>query len=171
MNDFAPAPGYALLHVLHPMVSGGASRCGGLSVVFRDSVAVRHHPLPDKFFASTFELQLVRVGLPPSTIHAIFNICQPQRIPQWPTSVTAVVDELGDDVDPISFESALHNPFCSAALRQASKASWNSCNVSSSWPSTSLRQLDVVCCVHPTSKWLSTEAVAAKSERRRLERG
>jgi hypothetical protein len=92
----APAPGNSSLHVLRPMVSGGASRGGGLEVVFRDSVVVRRHPLADKFRPSTFELQLIRVGLPPSTVHAVFNIYRPQRIPKRPTSVAAFVDELGD---------------------------------------------------------------------------
>ena len=96
MNDIALAPGYSSLHVPRPMVNGGASRGGGLSVVFRDSVVVRRHPLADKFCPSTFELQLIRVGLPPSTVHAVFNIYRPQRIPQRSTSVAAFVDELGD---------------------------------------------------------------------------
>ena len=74
MNDNVPAPGFSSLHVPRPMVSGGASRGGGLSVVFRNSVVVRRHPLADKFCPSTFELQLIRVGLPPSTVHAVFNI-------------------------------------------------------------------------------------------------
>jgi hypothetical protein len=91
MNDITPAPGYSSLHVPRPIVSGGASRGGGLSVVFRDSVVVRRHPLADKFCPSTFELQLVRVGLPPSIVHAVFNIYRPQRS----TSVVAFVDELG----------------------------------------------------------------------------
>ena len=62
MNDIAPAPGYSSLHVPRLMVSGGASRGGGLSVVFRDSFVVRRHPPADKFCPSTFELQLIRVG-------------------------------------------------------------------------------------------------------------
>ena len=78
------------------MVSGGASRGGGLSVVFRDFVIVRRHPLADKFCPSTFELKLIHVRLPPSTVHAVFNIYRPQRIPQRSTSVAAFVDELGD---------------------------------------------------------------------------
>ena len=64
--------------------------------VFRDSVVVRRHPLADKFCPSTFELQLIRVGLPPLTVHAVLNIYRPQRIPQRSTSVAAFVDELGD---------------------------------------------------------------------------
>jgi hypothetical protein len=49
MNDIAPAPGYLSLHVPRPLGSGGASRGGGLSVVYGDSVVVRCHPLADKF--------------------------------------------------------------------------------------------------------------------------
>ena len=74
MNDIGPAPGYSSLHVPRPMVSGGASRGGCLSVVFRDSVVIHRHPLADKLCPSTFELQLIRVGLPPTTVHAVFNI-------------------------------------------------------------------------------------------------
>jgi len=40
MNDIAPSPGYSSLHVPRPLVSGGASRGGGLSVIFR---AFCHH--------------------------------------------------------------------------------------------------------------------------------
>jgi hypothetical protein len=96
MNDIVPSPGYSSLGVPRPMVSGGASRSGGLSVVFRDSAVVRRHPLADKFCPSTFELQLVRVESPPSTVHSVFNIYRPQRIPQWSTSVAAFVDKLND---------------------------------------------------------------------------
>jgi hypothetical protein len=94
MNDIAPAPGYSSLHVPRLMVSGGASRGGGLSVVFRDSVVVRCHPLADKLRRSTFELQLIRVGLPPSTVHAVFNTYRTQRIPKRSTSIAAFVDDV-----------------------------------------------------------------------------
>jgi hypothetical protein len=96
MNNIAPALGYSSLHVPRPVVSGGASRGGGLSVVFRDSVVVRHHPMAEKFCPSTFEVQLIRVRLPPSTVRAVFNIYRPQRILKRSTSVAAFVDELSD---------------------------------------------------------------------------
>jgi hypothetical protein len=60
------------------------------------TVVVRRHPLADKFCPSTFELQLIRVGLPPSTVHAVYNLYRPQRIPKRPTSVAAFIDELCD---------------------------------------------------------------------------
>ena len=52
--------------------------------------------LADKFCPSTFEFQLIRVGLPPSTVRAVFTVYRPQRIPKRSTSVAAFVDELGD---------------------------------------------------------------------------
>jgi len=96
MNDIAPKPGYSSLHAPRPIVNGGASRGGGLSIIHRDTVVVRNHPLANSIRPSSFELQLVRVGTPPSAVHAVFNIYRQQRIPQRTTSVTVFVEELGD---------------------------------------------------------------------------
>jgi len=59
--DLAPS-GYAALHVVRPTGAGGPSRCGGLGVVFHQSVPVRVHHLANELQTTTFELQLLRVG-------------------------------------------------------------------------------------------------------------
>jgi hypothetical protein len=105
INDVAPALGYSSLHVLRPIVSGGATCGGGL---FRNYVVVRRHPLAVKFSPSTFELPLVRiVGLPPLNVHATLNIYRPQRISQQLKSVAAFVDELGDVVTSFAFSASI----------------------------------------------------------------
>lgn len=91
MDDVSP-PGFAALHVPRPTTVDGPSRGGGLSIVHRESVVVRRHPLSDDIHPSTFELQLIRIGSPPSVVHAVFHIYRPQ----WMSSVPAFVDELAD---------------------------------------------------------------------------
>jgi len=90
LNDITPA-GYSALNAVRSLVVNGPTRGGGLAAVFRESVVVRPHPLADNFHPSTFELQLLRVGLPSST-HVIINIYRPQ----WMSTVAAFVDELSD---------------------------------------------------------------------------
>jgi hypothetical protein len=93
MKDVAP-PGYAALHVPRLLAADGdgPSRGGGLSIVHRESVVVRRHRFADEFRPSTFELQLVQVGLPPSPVYAVFHIYRPQ----WMSTVPAFADELAD---------------------------------------------------------------------------
>jgi len=86
--------GYTSLHVLRPLVSDGVSHGGELSVALRDSVLcrrrllVRRHPLVDKFVRRIeFELQLIRVGLPPSAVHAVFNIYLPTTVDTTAVSI------------------------------------------------------------------------------------
>jgi hypothetical protein len=86
MNDVAP-PTFAALHVPRPLVGGGSSRGDGLIVIFRESAVVRRHLLVDEFCPVTFELQLVRIGLPPRTAYAVFRIYRPQRMSSAPSFV------------------------------------------------------------------------------------
>ena len=90
LNDRAPA-GYSALNAVRPLLVNGPTRGGGLAVVFREPVVVRPHPLANNFHPSTFELQLLRVGLSSSS-HVIINIYRPQ----WMSTVTAFVDELSE---------------------------------------------------------------------------
>jgi hypothetical protein len=98
LDDVAP-PHYAALHVPRPLVPGGPSRGGGLAVIYRQTLVVRRHPLADKYRPTTFEMQLVRVGLPPLT-HAVINIYRPQ----WMSSVPEFIDELDDIIASLGVE-------------------------------------------------------------------
>ena len=89
-EDIAP-PQYAVLNVPRQLCSGGPSRGGGLAVVLRQNLVVRQHPLSDSLRPRTFEAQLVRVGLPPSS-HTVLHIYRPQ----WMSTVPEFVDELSD---------------------------------------------------------------------------
>jgi len=70
------------------------------------SVIVRHHTLAEFFLFDEFELQFIHVGLPPTTVHAVFNIYRPQRMSQRSTSFAAFVDELGDVITSLSASCA-----------------------------------------------------------------
>jgi len=98
LNDVAP-PHYAALHVPRPLTADGPSQGGGLAVVYRQSVVVRRHPLADKYRATTFEMQLVRVGLPPLT-HAVIHVYRPQ----WMSTVPDFIDELTGIIASLSVD-------------------------------------------------------------------
>ena len=100
LNDIAP-PGYAALNVPRPLVAGGPTRGGGVAAVYRESLVVRRHPLADDFNPVTFELQLLRVGLPPSS-HVVVNIYRPQ----WMSTVSAFVNELADVIAALAAGSS-----------------------------------------------------------------
>ena len=98
-SDIAP-PHYAVLNVPRQLCSGGPSRGGGLAVVFRHNLVVRRHPLSDSLSPRTFEAQLVRVGLPPSS-HTVLHVYRPQ----WKSTVAEFVDELSDVIASLNANS------------------------------------------------------------------
>ena len=82
------------------LCSGSPSRGGRLAVVFRHNLIVRRHPLSDSLSPRTFEAQLVRVGLPPSS-HTVLHI----YTPQWKSTVAEFVDELSDVIASLNANS------------------------------------------------------------------
>jgi len=106
LNDIAPS-GYAALNVPRPLVAGGPTRGGGVAAVYRESLVVRRHPLADDFNPVTFELQLLRVGPPPSS-HVVVNIYRPQ----WMSTVSAFVNELADVIAALAAGSSTNIIVC-----------------------------------------------------------
>lgn len=96
--DVAPS-GYTTLHVVRPTDTGRPSRGGGLGVCFRQSVPVREHHLANKLQATTFELQLLRVGAASSQL-TVVHVYRPQ----WMSTVTNFVDELADIIAILTSE-------------------------------------------------------------------
>ena len=96
MLDVAP-DGFSSLHVVRQLGDGTPSRGGGLAAVFRDHINLRVHPLAEKFRPSTFELQLLRLSTPGTSL-AVMNVYRPQ----WMSSVSGFVDELADIVASLS---------------------------------------------------------------------
>ena len=68
--------------------------------MFRHNLVVRRHPLSDSLSPRTFEAQLVRVGLPPSS-HTVLHIYRPQ----WKSTVAEFVDELSDVIASLNANS------------------------------------------------------------------
>ena len=68
--------------------------------MFRYNLVVRRHPLSDSLSPRTFEAQLVRVGLPPSS-HAVLHVYRPQ----WKSTVAEFVDELSDVIASLNANS------------------------------------------------------------------
>jgi len=71
-----------------------------VAVVFRHHLVVRRHPLSDSLSPRTFEAQLVRVGLPPSS-HTVLQV----YTPQWKSTVAEFVDELSDVIASLNANS------------------------------------------------------------------
>lgn len=86
-NSVAPE-GYSVRHV-HRSPSSSRPSGGGLAVIYRNSLAVRQHPLCSTLSPATFELQLVTVSTSPAL--TIVNVYRPPQ-----TSVAGFIDELGE---------------------------------------------------------------------------
>ena len=86
-------PHYAVLNVPRQLCSGSTSCSGSLAVVFRQNLVVRRHQLSDSLSPRTFEAQLIRVSLPPSS-HTVLHIYRSQ----WKSTVAEFVDELSDAI-------------------------------------------------------------------------
>jgi len=77
------------------------------AVVYRQTMVIRRHPLADKFRPTTFEMQLVRVGLPPLT-HAVIHLYRPQ----WMSTVPEFIDDLSDVIASLGAECSDNIVLC-----------------------------------------------------------
>ena len=88
--DIAPDD-YSVLYVHRDSaMSTGNSRGGGLAVIFRNSVVVHQHSLPNAVTLTSFEFQLVRVGFKHSS-SILINIYHSPS-----SSLATFYDELSD---------------------------------------------------------------------------
>ena len=84
--DMAP-PGYITKN-LNTAIPGRAGRCGGLALIYRDTLTIRHHPIMDSIETTSFHYQASRLTIDNKTF-CIINIYR------WPDSnINVFYDEL-----------------------------------------------------------------------------